>query len=64
MKSQIHDEIDFAENELINLPAKLLEHSQTRPNDVAMRHKKVWNLERIYMGRVFKQSHISFFRVL
>ena len=44
MKSQIHDEIDFVENELINLPAKLLEHSQTRPNDVAMRHKKfgIW----------------------
>ena len=44
MKSQIHDEIDFAENELINLPAKLLEHSQTRPNDVAMRHKRfgIW----------------------
>ena len=44
MKSQIHEEIDVAENELINLPAKLLEHSQTRPNDVAMRHKKfgIW----------------------
>ncbi|MAR49100.1 MAG: long-chain fatty acid--CoA ligase [Acidimicrobiaceae bacterium] len=44
MKSQIHDEIDFVENELINLPAKLLEHSQTRPNDVAMRHKRfgIW----------------------
>ncbi len=44
MKSQIHDEIDFAEKELINLPAKLFEHSQTRPNDVAMRHKRfgVW----------------------
>ena len=44
MKSQIHDKIDFAENELINLPAKLLEHSQTRPNDVAMRHKRfgIW----------------------
>ena len=44
MKSQIHDEIYFAENELINLPAKLLEHSQTRPNDVAMRHKRfgIW----------------------
>ena len=41
MKSQIHDEIDLAENELINLPAKLLEHSQTRPNDVAMRHKRL-----------------------
>ena len=44
MKSQIHDTINFAENELINLPAKLLEHSQTRPNDVAMRHKRfgIW----------------------
>ena len=44
MKSQIHEEIDVEENELINLPAKLLEHSQTRPNDVAMRHKKfgIW----------------------
>ena len=44
MKSQINDEIDLVENELINLPAKLLEHSQTRPNDVAMRHKKfgIW----------------------
>ena len=44
MKSQIHEEMDVAENELINLPAKLLEHSQTRPNDVAMRHKKfgIW----------------------
>jgi len=44
MKSQIHDKIDFAENELINLPARLLEHSQTRPNDVAMRHKRfgIW----------------------
>lgn len=41
MKSQIHDEIDLAENELINLPAKLLEHSKTRPNDVAMRHKRL-----------------------
>ena len=41
MKSQIHDEIDLAENELIKLPAKLLEHSQTRPNDVAMRHKRL-----------------------
>ena len=44
MKSQINDKIDLVENELINLPAKLLEHSQTRPNDVAMRHKKfgIW----------------------
>ena len=44
MKSQINDEIDLVENELINLPAKLLEHSQTRPNDVAMRHKRfgIW----------------------
>ncbi|KIE51805.1 MAG: AMP-binding protein [marine actinobacterium MedAcidi-G1] len=33
--------MDLAENELINLPAKLLEHSQTRPNDVAMRHKRL-----------------------
>ena len=44
MKSQINDKIDLVENELINLPAKLLEHSQTRPNDVAMRHKRfgIW----------------------
>ena len=44
MKSQIHDEIDLTENELINLPAKLLEHSQIRPHDVAMRHKRfgIW----------------------
>ena len=44
MKSQIHHEIDLTENELINLPAKLLEHSQIRPHDVAMRHKRfgIW----------------------
>ena len=44
MKSQIYDEIDLTENELINLPAKLLEHSQIRPHDVAMRHKRfgIW----------------------
>ena len=40
MMSQIIDEVVVAENELINLPSKLLEHAQTRPKDVAMRHKK------------------------
>ncbi len=44
MTSQIIDEVVVAENELINLPSKLLEHAQTRPKDVAMRHKKfgIW----------------------
>jgi len=44
MMSQIIDEVVVAENELINLPSKLLEHAQTRPKDVAMRHKKfgIW----------------------
>ena len=44
MKAQTLNEADVTENELINLPAKLFELSQTRPNDVAMRHKKfgIW----------------------
>ena len=44
MKAQTLNEVDVTENELINLPAKLFELSQTRPNDVAMRHKKfgIW----------------------
>tara|TARA_B100000586_G_scaffold200161_1_gene148409 strand:- start:692 stop:2515 length:1824 start_codon:yes stop_codon:yes gene_type:complete len=44
MTSQIIDEVVVPENELINLPSKLLEHAQTRPKDVAMRHKKfgIW----------------------
>ncbi len=44
MTSKIIDEVVVAENELINLPSKLLEHAQTRPKDVAMRHKKfgIW----------------------
>ena len=44
MKAQTLNEVDVTENELINLPAKLFELSRTRPNDVAMRHKKfgIW----------------------
>ncbi|MFL3012224.1 MAG: AMP-dependent synthetase/ligase [Acidimicrobiales bacterium] len=44
MKSEVGSEMNVKENEIINLPAKLLEHSQKRPKDVAMRHKKfgIW----------------------
>ena len=44
MKSSITEEFIIDNNELINLPAKLLEHSKLRPRDVAMRHKKfgIW----------------------
>jgi len=44
MNSEVGSEMNVKENEIINLPAKLLEHSQKRPKDVAMRHKKfgIW----------------------
>ena len=44
MKSEVGSEMNVKENEIINLPAKLLEHAQKRPKDVAMRHKKfgIW----------------------
>jgi len=44
MNSEVGSEMNVKENEIINLPAKLLEHAQKRPKDVAMRHKKfgIW----------------------
>ena len=45
MTSQIFGEVTVGENDIINLPAKLREHSLMRPKDIAIRHKKfgIWS---------------------
>ena len=54
MSSQQLNEHDKEQDELISLSAKLLEHSQMRPNDVAIRHKKFGIWQEFSWGQYFE----------
>ena len=54
MSSQQLNEHDKEQDELISLSAKLLEHSQLRPNDVAIRHKKFGIWQEFSWGQYFE----------
>ena len=54
MSSQQLNEHDKEQDELISLSAKLLEHSQMRPNDVAIRHKKFGIWQEFSWGKYFE----------
>ena len=54
MSSRQLNEHDKEQDELISLSAKLLEHSQMRPNDVAIRHKKFGIWQEFSWGQYFE----------
>tara|TARA_B100000700_G_scaffold323880_1_gene428682 strand:- start:7279 stop:9102 length:1824 start_codon:yes stop_codon:yes gene_type:complete len=54
VSSQQLNEHDKEQDELISLSAKLLEHSQMRPNDVAIRHKKFGIWQEFSWGQYFE----------
>ena len=54
MSSQQLNEHDKEQDELISLSAKLLEHSQMRLNDVAIRHKKFGIWQEFSWGQYFE----------
>ena len=54
MSSQQLNEHDKEQDELISLSAKLLEHSQMRPNAVAIRHKKFGIWQEFSWGQYFE----------